>query len=539
MRPFALRGLTGVAASDADALAAVLGAPGSLGKTANSVPPPSLRPLPSPRPGPGADRAASPLVGEGAPAERGRGGAGRRLTWLAARLAPHHPTRVRESEDGTVHPQPSRTSLCGWATQAGSYAAITRCTDATGTHAGVRGVQTCGSVWTCASCATVVASERASEVTRAVEAARARGDAVYLLTLTVRHGYADALRTMRAGIADAWRATTRGAPWMRWRDRYGLACIRRLEATVGPNGWHPHVHVLVIAERELPEREFAAWMRERWSAAVASHLGPEHVGEAPFDVDLERVGKLASAARYLSKLGLEITDAFARKAARGVNRSPWQLLLDYDESMASDVDASESIARWREWTSAMHGARQLTWSRGLRERSGLCEDETPDDIIAERAELDGEVALVIPPGCSREMLGLPWTRRVLLDAVERGDSLSETARALRDAAGGVDGPRLYRELLRWNTPAHLAAANGALRARRDALGAELRRLLTARSHARGEWRRPAVARDVVLGRMTRGWLAGDAKRRARYRAFDELESSLDRLRENGGGYGDV
>lgn len=344
-----------------------------------------------------------------------------KLRRAAAELRPVDHARVDESGANV----PSRICLCGWASVDHGHPSITVRTSQGRASAGVVGVQTCGSVWECAECAGVITRERAREVQHVVNHAHGLGRVVHLVSLTVRHTYGDELRTMRRNLADAWRGVQRGAPWERQKKRHGLAYVRRLESTVGEaHGWHPHLHLLILADGELPA-EFLAWLDARWCTMVERYMGAEHVGELPHRFDCQRVRAAESASRYLSKLGLELTDAFTVKRARNGNFTPWGLLAEVDASAHRETPAAEWAAeRWREWVSSMRGAKQLTWSRGLRELAGLG-DETADEIIAEREALDGDPRVVIPRDHARELLARPHIRLPLLRGVELGLELAE------------------------------------------------------------------------------------------------------------------
>lgn len=396
-------------------------APGSLGKTAICVTPP--------RPGGGAERggAFSP-TGEDArnyAAIRPLRDRIARMRWTAAQVCPHHPTKVQECGA----PTPSRIACCGWA-RAESSPAIVR-GDA---GASVRGVQHCGSVWECAACSSESRAERAREIQTAVAWHEDQGGEAMIGALTIRHRHYHDLRRMRRDMCRAFSSVVRGAPWARMRERYGIHYVRALEATHGANGWHPHFHVILTFDRAFaehvdaetgevtsPERaRFVAWFRARWNAAVARCMGSEHVGEAPFDVEIEPIVQGEAASKYLSKMGLEMTDAFSGKSG-----SPWALLGAIEAAIATGEDDAAARKAWKQWTVGMHGARFLTWSRGMRERCGLREDASDEDL-AHLAELDASPCIaIIPPHRSRRILGAPWIRTAILGCVEHGGGVPE------------------------------------------------------------------------------------------------------------------
>lgn len=139
------------------------------------------------------------------------------------------------------------------------------------------GLCTCASVWACPVCSAIIRSRRAEEVRDAIEAHGA--DRTMMLSLTARHGLGHELKTVRKGVAGSFRRLTRGVPWKRFAREYGLTgVIRRLDLTYGPeNGWHPHIHALLLFDASLSElqmREAHRWIAKRWAACVARCYRP-------------------------------------------------------------------------------------------------------------------------------------------------------------------------------------------------------------------------------------------------------------------------
>lgn len=316
--------------------------------------------------------------------------------------------------------QRERQRRCG-AVALGTEVAVVAGED--GAH--LRGLEHCASVWSCPACSMKIRAGRAEEVTRAVEAHGAAR--VAMLTLTVRHGYGDALERTRRGVARAFQRVFRGRAGAALRgDLEGY--VRALETTHGGNGWHPHLHVLLFLPHELDERGLEALrarFSERWCAAVARELGSAHVPSDAHGADLSP----AHSAEYIAKLGLEIT-APAGKEARAVgSRTPWQIAADLaDHRHAGDV------ALWREWTQGMHGARMLTWSRGLRKRLALGPEKTDEELARESEERARNVVAVL----DRETWALVRARTdgpaLVLEAAERGGA-NEVSRVVRALAG--------------------------------------------------------------------------------------------------------
>lgn len=248
------------------------------------------------------------------------------------------------------------------------------------------GLVRCGSVWLCPVCSQGIAMERAEEVRTLLKRHRGTGGGDYLLTCTTPHDLGDALKPMRRHVARAWRFVVSGAPWKRIQARYGLAYVRAQELTHGRNGWHPHLHIVLLSARPLTaaaQVELEAFVLRRWQRAIAK---PDRETGTTYRVPLAGVGvKLTSCGRrddYVTKLGLadELAHGAAKRGHEG-HRTPFQILRDIWQR---DFTVQADIALWVEYASEMPGCKQLTWSRGLRKRYAIAEQT--DLELADREE---------------------------------------------------------------------------------------------------------------------------------------------------------
>jgi hypothetical protein len=118
---------------------------------------------------------------------------------------------------------------------------------------------------------------------------------------------------------------------------------------------------------------------------------------------------------YIAKLGLglELSD-FGHKTGRTAqHRTPFQIAHDW----ATDRRRFDAKL-WRTYCKGMLGARQLTWSAGLRLRFGLVERSDVDLAVGEEPTADDRIVLTV----SREDWATVRARRDgpvnLLEAVE-------------------------------------------------------------------------------------------------------------------------
>lgn len=227
---------------------------------------------------------------------------------------------------------------------------------------GFTGLLRCNSVWECPVCAPRLMQARAEQLRELFTRHQEAGGSVLMVTLTGPHDYGDDLESMRRHVANAWRKVITGAPWSRWRKRHHvIGFVRSLEVTHGANGWHPHLHILVyFAGKKPPAGELVRrWFFNRWALAFTRGTAwrfPSRENGCVVTVPKE--------GDYLAKMGLssELTLSH-KKRGRARNRSPWQILAD----LASKGEERDEVL-WREWSSGMRGARQLTFSRELRRR---------------------------------------------------------------------------------------------------------------------------------------------------------------------------
>lgn len=260
------------------------------------------------------------------------------------------------------------------------------------------GVVTCGSVWTCAVCATRKAALRYQLVLEGVDRWSAKhpigkvfkeldsqgfrfhtrdccgyreGASFLLETRTVKHGLGDSLAELGGNMR-------RARNWFKGHRRYKAAralagavgTIRAEELTHGRNGWHPHEHELWFCERELAEgtRSLLEYeLAELWQEACTRHGLPEPTIANGYTLRPQE----GENAAYVAKWGLPEEIALSVvKTGREGGRSPWDLLE------AAAKGGQEAGRLWLEYAEAQKGARQLHWSRGLKRLLGL-EDWKP------------------------------------------------------------------------------------------------------------------------------------------------------------------
>jgi len=216
-----------------------------------------------------------------------------------------------------------------------------------------------------------------------------------MVTVTFPHQRSDVLSDLlskfRAAL-QSWRETRK---YKDTKEAHGyVGHIRALEVTHGANGWHPHSHELWFIDRSTFSDAFIARLQSilfrEWKKAAKKAGFP-----APSKEHGLKVSRTFSAADYVSKFGTdqkwgaqrELTKAHL-KTGKASSRTPWDLL-----ETAADVPSDASL--FREYALAFYGARQLVWSRGLKQAFGL--QELTDEEIAELQVEDAGLATRITP----------------------------------------------------------------------------------------------------------------------------------------------
>jgi hypothetical protein len=243
-----------------------------------------------------------------------------------------------------------------------------------------------------------VRHRRAEDINQAVQPHLARGGGALLLTLTLPHGPGDALAPRLNLVSTALRACFKGSGWERRRDRLGyVGSIRSVEVTWGEaTGWHPHVHVLVLFERQVGEaraEDFRAWVYGRWNGFCEDRgFGTVHPVHG---VDVEVVSTCGDLARYLGKAegGWEVGQEVARgdaKRGRAGRMAPFELLAEFVATGEARL-----YALWMEYEAATFGKSAIHWSPGLRAKLLGDQPEETDEELAAAEGLSDDVLVQV------------------------------------------------------------------------------------------------------------------------------------------------
>ncbi|MFR7425546.1 MAG: hypothetical protein ACLUUF_01040 [Bifidobacterium pullorum] len=240
-------------------------------------------------------------------------------------------------------------------------------------------------------------------------------------------------------VAGSWSRMRGSHAWRRLADRTGIRHhVRSMEVTWSPaSGWHAHLHCLLFTETTLDAKPLKESIHALWSDAVHA-LDPDRKPVSKrHGVTVEAVtdeGLLL--AGYVSKspdrrdIALEMTRSDRKQGRRANSLTPFEFLDD-----GTNIDAALARALWCEYVDATYRRRTITWSRRLRQDSGLNGMEPTDRQIIDDT-IHGLPVINLDPPTYRMLRHSPSIIATTLQLIEDGQvPLAET---IIDQATGMD-----------------------------------------------------------------------------------------------------
>lgn len=332
-----------------------------------------------------------------------------------------------------------RVSWCGRRIVTGTQVQLLR-GDEEGDGLFWSGLMRCGSVWLCPHCAHKITSHRAGEISAVVDGAIGSGAVAGMLTLTIPHHRFQSCKELLGAVRGCWSKLKREREFKKLRKGVDyLGDVRSLEVTHGGNGWHPHLHILSFSWEDSADHEaFCRAIFPIWARIVARE-GFGNCSESAFSY--EPVRDAEGVADYVSKWGIskEMAEGAMKKKGRAGGRNPFEILAAIEEAQGlpeglkgsftgslpdslPDSSKAQDIALFCEYARTFKGARQLTWSRGLKAQ--FLNQDLTDQEITEK-EKSGECVLVVDPKIWRAMVrqDLPPVFAAMVDRGTPGDAV--------------------------------------------------------------------------------------------------------------------
>jgi hypothetical protein len=216
-----------------------------------------------------------------------------------------------------------------------------------------------------------------------------------------------------------------GRAWQEDKLRFGLCHhVKAHDVTLGPNGWHPHLHTVLLSGQASALEELdllTTRLFDRWANAIVQQGSRRPSRE--HGISLEQARSRSDISRYVCQVvagegehptpvALEVVRGDLKTSHNAGHRTPWQVLADFSSS-----GECKHLTPWREWEKATRGIHAIRWSKGLRNEVGLADELTDDELMA--IEIGGEVVFTF----SR----LQWTvltrrRGGMVQVLERAES---------------------------------------------------------------------------------------------------------------------
>lgn len=229
----------------------------------------------------------------------------------------------------------------------------------------------CGGLWVCPVCAAKITERRRIELSHALDL---WPGSVFMATITFQHSRDDKLSELRDYLNQAYRSVKSGRKWQGIISEFCISgSVAGTEVTWGfSSGWHIHKHVLFFSSSpSFDKNKFQSGLYQLFSSAL------DKLGRYVSPLHGIKVTEPNNAKSYAAKWGLdaELAKAPVKNSITGF--SPFQLLDLFmsGHSFAGDL--------YREYGSAMHGAKQLVWTKGLRNILGLGQDKTDCELATE------------------------------------------------------------------------------------------------------------------------------------------------------------
>lgn len=257
--------------------------------------------------------------------------------------------------------------------------------EVTGDRASMSGHFVCGCNWTCEPCAAATVARNRGWLRGALfPALKARELTASMVTLSIAHSYGAPWSLSVDSLKVAYTLMDRRLAKV-YAAAGSVGKFKAMEVTIGVNGLHPHMHVLVTHRLDADVARLEATMREAWFKAV-SEAGATCT-ERGFDF---KTGMLSD---YVAKM--EAAHEMASQSTKQGRRKGRTLSQTLDAAGRGDYTAG---VEWRRAIEAL-GSTNRFHSGALAKNLGIptpseYQDDREDE--AEQTETVAPVRIVYP-----------------------------------------------------------------------------------------------------------------------------------------------
>jgi len=272
-----------------------------------------------------------------------------------------------------------------------------------------KNLMSCNLVWSCPVCSARITGKRRAELSEVI--GNWQGS-VIMGAFTVGHHAGDQLADTKKIIDGACRSLFGGRAGQEVKRETGIVgTIQANEVTWSPeNGWHPHRHVLFVADRVLTADELARFtdhVTQRFRGLVEKHHG--YTGDQAVHITLGKDRN--ELLDYFFKWGVaDELLAFQVKGSRDEKHlTPFEL-ADRFGALGNQRDR----LLFREYITVFRGSRRASYSKGLKALLGIAE-KTDQVLLAEVETVQVLPADVLPDGAGEVLVVADFTTQAVKD----------------------------------------------------------------------------------------------------------------------------
>ena len=242
-------------------------------------------------------------------------------------------------------------------------------------HARMAGHFQCKAVWSCEHCAKGRVSQTRSWIRAALIPALEAADlSASLLTFTLSHSYSEDWSGVVERLMQAYTLMDRRMS-KHYKRAGSVGKLKALEAPVGENGLHPHLHILLTHKKGADLVSLAAAISDAWSKAIAD-VGASINGHG-FDFKENCIND------YVAKL--ETSHELASHGTKSARRKGKTLAQLLDRAALGDVESGD---KWIRAQIAL-GGRMRFHAGGLPKRLGIiCPSKWEDEEMNEKRDAE-------------------------------------------------------------------------------------------------------------------------------------------------------
>ena len=272
-----------------------------------------------------------------------------------------------------------------------------------------KNLMSCNLVWSCPVCSARITGKRRAELSGVL--GNWRGS-VIMGAFTVGHHAGDPLSETKKIIDGACRSLFSGRAGQAVKRETGIiGTIQANEVTWSPdNGWHPHRHVLFVADHVLTSAELARFrdhVTGRFRGQVEKHHG--YTGENAVHVTMGKDRN--ELLDYFFKWG--VADELLAFQVKGSKKEKHLTPFELADRFGVTGDHRYRLL-FREYIGVFKGSRRASYSRGLKALLGIAE-KTDQALLSEVEAVQVLPVDVIPDDKKEVLVVADFTTQAVKD----------------------------------------------------------------------------------------------------------------------------